>query len=105
MPRTRSQPTPEQQPPPDAADSTAQNRIRSSSVHIPAALLDHVIAERARSNRSNGEIIIAAIEQTHAALPTLIGQRAPTGGGLFAGAEPLGISPDVVAHLAAAGRG
>lgn len=61
------------------------NRIRSSSVHIPAALIDRVIAERERSGRSNGEIVIAAIEATHSQLQTLIRRRDPAGGGgLFA---------------------
>ncbi len=61
------------------------NRIRSSSVHIPAALIDRIIAERERSGRSNGEIVIAAIEATHSELQTLICRRDPAGGGgLFA---------------------
>ena len=76
---------------PDAASKPEkQNRIRSSSVHIPAALLDRVIAERQRSNRSNGEIIIVAIEQAHGRLPELIRRRDPTGGGLFAARSSRG---------------
>jgi len=92
-PRARPKAPQAQQPPPEAAEAGQQgrqNRIRSSSVHIPAALLDRVIAERDRTSRSNGELIIAAIEQTHSELPALIGRRESTGGGLFASRSSRG---------------
>jgi hypothetical protein len=65
-------------------DTVRKNRIHSSSVHIPSALIDRIIAERERSGRSNGEIIIAALESTHSQLNQLIQRRDPTGGSLFA---------------------
>ena len=92
-PRPRPRTPQAQQPPPEATEAGQQgrqNRIRSSSVHIPAALLDRVIAERDRTSRSNGELIIAAIEQTHSELPALIGRRESTGGGLFASRSSRG---------------
>lgn len=63
--------------------SEAKNKIRSSSVHIPAALMDKIVAERERSRRSNGQIVIAAIEDAHSKLGELIGQREAAGGDLF----------------------
>lgn len=60
-----------------------KNRIRSSSVHIPATLIPKIIAERSNTGRSNGEIVIVALEQTYPKLGELVGERGETGGGLF----------------------
>lgn len=79
----RKSPAPAETAVPEAAPS-AQNRIRSTTVHIPASLIDRVIDERNRSGRSNGEIVIAAIEHAHPQLQQLVGAKAATGGGLFA---------------------
>ena len=102
-PRTR--PTPVQQPdtPPEeapAAETTTeptpdthrtpgpqparQNRIRSSSMHIRSTLVERIIHERETTGRSNGNIIIAALEAVHPHLPQLLPPpAAPTGGSLF----------------------
>ncbi len=64
-------------------DTGRKNRIRSSSVHVPSALIDRIIAERERSGRSNGEIIISALESAHDQMHQLIQRRDPTGGSLF----------------------
>lgn len=62
-----------------------QNRIRSSSMHIRSTLVERIIGERENTGRSNGNIIIAALETVHAHLPDLLPQTAaPTGGSLFA---------------------
>jgi len=62
-----------------------QNRIRSSSMHIRSTLVERIIREREDTGRSNGNIIIAALEAVHAHLPDLLPQpAAPTGGSLFA---------------------
>jgi hypothetical protein len=63
--------------------SEGKNRIRSSSVHIPAALVDKIVAERERSGRSNGQIVIAAIEAAHPRLGQLIAPAEGAGGALF----------------------
>jgi hypothetical protein len=63
--------------------SEGKNRIRSSSVHIPAALVDKIVAERNRSGRSNGQIVIAAIEAAHSRLADLIAPPEGSGGTLF----------------------
>lgn len=60
-------------------------RMRSSSMHIRSALVEQVVSERETTGRSNGAIIIAALEAAHPHLGTLlppVGE--PTGGGLFA---------------------
>lgn len=72
------------QPDPAPAHSERQNRIRSSSVHIPAPLIERIVAERTRDGHSNGEIVIAALEYAHDRLGELIARRGATGGGLFA---------------------
>ncbi len=62
-----------------------QNRIRSSSMHIRSTLVERIIRERENTGRSNGNIIIAALEAVHTHLPDLLPQTAaPTGGSLFA---------------------
>ena len=81
------------QAPPVTASKHSQrpNRIRSSSVHIPVPLIDYVAAERQRTGASNGEIVIAALEQTHGQLPDLISRRSSTGGALFAARVSRGV--------------
>ena len=60
------------------------NRVRPTSVHIPTAVTARVAAERERSGRSNGEIVIAALEATHARLGELLGDgEPPAAGNLF----------------------
>lgn len=67
--------------PPEPLGSTV---IRPSVVHVPAHLLALVAAERGRSGRSNGEILIAAIEDCHDRLSEQRDTAAPIGGQLFA---------------------
>lgn len=67
--------------PPEPLGSTV---IRPSVVHVPAHLLALVAAERGRSGRSNGEILIAAIEDCHDRLSEQRDTTAPIGGQLFA---------------------
>lgn len=69
---------------PLALVSRSRAAIRSSTVHIPVALLPQVTEERRRSGRSNGEIVIVAIESTQERLGALIGTADVTGGSLFA---------------------
>jgi hypothetical protein len=66
------------------AKSAPANRIRPSSVHIPVVLLDKIHEEKRRTGRSNGEIIIQAIEVSVDRLAELVGPHGPTGGALFA---------------------
>lgn len=75
-------------PPPKTERRAAPARrqrsiIRSSSVHVPVTLLDNIAAERQRTGRSNGEIVIVAIEHCHDRLGELLGQPQPTGRSLF----------------------
>ncbi len=69
---------------PLALVTNSRTAIRSSTVHIPVALLPKVTDERGRTGRSNGEIVIVAIESTQDRLGTLIGTADVTGGSLFA---------------------
>jgi hypothetical protein len=68
-----------------AASAPANGRatIRSSTVHIPVDLLPKVAEERNRTGRSNGEIVIVAIESSQHRLGDLIGTTEVTGGSLF----------------------
>ncbi|PZS25556.1 MAG: hypothetical protein DLM59_19980 [Pseudonocardiales bacterium] len=52
-------------------------------MHIPVALLPKVTGERGRTGRSNGEIVIVAIESTQERLGALLGATEVTGGTLF----------------------
>lgn len=69
-----------------ATGATARkNRIKPSTVHVPARLMPAIRTDRQHTSRSNGELVIAAIEQAHPRLPELLGTLPePTGGGLFA---------------------
>lgn len=70
---------------PTPAASARRNRIKPSTVHVPARLMPAIRADRERTSRSNGELVIAAIEGAHPRLAELLGRRPePTGGGLFA---------------------
>jgi hypothetical protein len=54
-------------------------------MHIRSSLVEQIVSERETTGRSNGTIIIAALEAAHPHLGTLlppVGE--PTGGGLFA---------------------
>lgn len=57
--------------------------MRGSNVHLPVELAERIDAHKARRDLSNGELVIEALEACHARLDTLLGHRAPTGGGLF----------------------
>lgn len=65
------------------SNGAKQPVIRPSVVHVPAHLLALVAAERRTSGRSNGEILIAAIEQGHARLTELSDSAETVGGRLF----------------------
>lgn len=65
--------------------------IRSSSVHVPVALLARIAAEKRRTGRSNGEIVIVALEACQDRLGELIGRHGPTGGSLFASRASRGV--------------
>jgi hypothetical protein len=72
----------------DAPEKTVgarANRMRSSSMHIRSSLVAQIIGERQQTGRSNGNIIIAALESVHDHLDDLLPRAAePTGGSLFA---------------------
>ncbi|TDE12591.1 hypothetical protein [Jiangella asiatica] len=57
--------------------------IRPSVVHVPASLLPLIVAERQRSGRSNGQILIDAIEAGHEHLVKLHNESNSIGGRLF----------------------
>lgn len=57
--------------------------VRPSVVHVPSALLPRIAAERRRSGRSNGQILIAAIEDGHDHLVRQHDDAASIGGRLF----------------------
>ncbi|RIQ33610.1 hypothetical protein [Jiangella rhizosphaerae] len=57
--------------------------IKPSVVHVPSSLLSLVAAERRRSGRSNGEILIDAIEAGHDHLVKLHHESNSIGGRLF----------------------
>jgi len=85
---TNTEPAPDTQTGPGTAKSPRpgrQNRIRSSSMHIRSTLVKRIIAEREATGRSNGNIIIAALESVHPHLSELLPTAAAsTGGSLFA---------------------
>ncbi len=60
-----------------------EQRARRSNVHIPVRLLGPIATKTETEGLSNGEIIIAAIEQTFDQLPDLIHPAPTTGGNLF----------------------
>jgi hypothetical protein len=71
-----------------AVDGTAHHPagvpvIKPSVVHVPSSLLSLVAAERQRSGRSNGQILIDAIEAGHEHLIKLHDQSSSIGGRLF----------------------
>lgn len=65
--------------------------IRSSSVHIPVALIPLIGEEKQRTGWSNGQIVIIAIEACHPRLRELIGASDPAGGNLFASRPARGL--------------
>jgi hypothetical protein len=65
------------------AHSERSNKIRSTTVHVPAQLKDQVVAYRGTSELSNGDIVIAAIEHAHPHLGELIKPPSRAGGSLF----------------------
>lgn len=67
------------------AHSERANRIRSTSVHVPAPLLEQLVAYRKAEGLSNGDIVIAAIEKAHPRLGELIHPPSRAGGSLFQG--------------------
>lgn len=74
---------PEAQAPSRPAHSERSNKIRSTTVHVPAQLKDQVVAYRGTSELSNGDIVIAAIEHAHPHLGELIKPPSRAGGSLF----------------------
>lgn len=73
----------ETQTPRRPAHSERSNKIRSTTVHVPAQLKDQVVAYRGTSELSNGDIVIAAIEHAHPHLGELIKPPSRAGGSLF----------------------
>lgn len=67
------------------AHSERANKIRSTSVHVPAPLLANLVAYREAQDLSNGDIVIAAIEYAHPRLGDLIKPPSRAGGSLFEG--------------------
>ena len=77
--------TPPATTPPAKAVTVPAGRMRSSSMHIRSALVEQIVHERETTGRSNGTIIIAALEAAHPHLGQLLPPAGkPTGGGLFA---------------------
>jgi hypothetical protein len=68
---------------PEVALKGPEQRVRRSNVHIPVRLLGPITDKTEREGLSNGELIIAAIEQTFDRLPDLIHPAPTTGGNLF----------------------
>ncbi len=68
----------------DASGDPASAVVRPSVVHVPAPLLPLIAAERRTSGRSNGQILIAAIEDGHDHLVRMHEDAASIGGRLFA---------------------
>ncbi len=77
----------EPHPAPTPAPSARSGRtpIRSTSVHVPVGLREKINAERARTGRSNGEIVIRAIELNLDQLSALFSEhgRGASAGRLF----------------------
>jgi len=62
-----------------------RNRMRSSSMHIRSSLVEQIVHEREKTGRSNGNIIIAALETCQNRFAELLPPVSPpTGGSLFA---------------------
>lgn len=64
-------------------DADSAPVIRPSVVHVPSSLVSLVAAERHRSGRSNGQILIDAIEAGHDHLVKLHNESNSIGGRLF----------------------
>lgn len=80
----QAEPAPAEAPAaPEGALKGPEQRVRRSNVHIPVRLLGPISQKTEREGLSNGEIIIAAIEQTFDQLPDLIHPAPTTGGNLF----------------------
>lgn len=67
------------------------NLIKPSSAQIPSALIPLIARRREETGRSNGEIVLDAIEATHPDLATLLHPRGQAGGGLFAARASRGV--------------
>lgn len=91
--RTRSPGTAPSSPP--RRPSERKNKIRPSSVQIPVALIEPVTSHRARTGRSNGEIVIDAIEHCQDRLQTLIQPRESSGGQIFISRASRGVRTTV----------
>lgn len=68
----------------EPADTGPAPVVRPSVVHVPAPLLPLIAAERRASGRSNGQILIAAIEDGHEHLVRIHQDSTSIGGRLFA---------------------
>ena len=78
---TTPTPTPTVQQP----TATPAGRTRTTSIHVRSALMGQIVHERETTGRSNGAIIIAALEAAHPHLGELLGPVGePAGGALFA---------------------
>jgi hypothetical protein len=69
--------------PVDGDEAAGAPVIKPSVVHVPSSLLSLVAAERQRSGRSNGQILIDAIEAGHEHLTKLHHESSSIGGRLF----------------------
>ncbi len=76
---------PQPAPTPAPAARSGRTPIRSTSVHVPVGLREKINAERARTGRSNGEIVIRAIELNLDQLSALFSEhgRGASAGRLF----------------------
>lgn len=76
---------PQPAPTPAPAARSGRTPIRSTSVHVPVGLREKINAERARTGRSNGEIVIRAIELNLDQLAALFSEhgRGASAGRLF----------------------
>lgn len=69
---------------PARAPAGSGDRMRPSNVHVPVALLESIARTCKERGLSHGELIISAIEHTHADLAGLIHPATTAGGSLFA---------------------
>ena len=78
----RSTPTP---PPPAPAPEQpdVDDEMRPSSLHVPSNLIGLIRADRNATGRTNGEILIAALEETEDGLPTYLRPQGTVGGSRF----------------------
>lgn len=74
--------------PVDAAAQVARGPIKGSTIHLPPDLVTLVVAAREASGRSNGDILIAALEQDPAVLSAALSPRGTVGGSRF---RPRGV--------------